>query len=548
MGEGNAAEARIRQIDELKYALRSVNMFARGSVASSSRRIGPPPWLAETRWSRSSRAEEHFRTRQRCPPTTRTRWKPAAQHPGLSEYFLYSNDDMFFGRPLKASMFFSPGGVTRFIEAKTRIGLGANDPTRSGFENAARVNRQMLFERVRARHHPASRAHRGPAAPKRADRDGTRISRGIRSHSGESFRSGTDISVTNSFYHYYALMTGRAVQQEKAKVLYVNTTTNDGLNLLSEMRKRRGYDFFCLNDSSFPEVSAPSGQKVSSGFLERYFPIPGALGEGRGGRRQSSKELRRRWTSAPSKGARNKRIRDDGSINRPLSVILRCACSGEKKVPTVFPDQAEPRSARPCLDIRAPGCNLAHRLCRAFPGGDRQILGIAGSRGDRDRDADEGGIRRVVQVPGQNGANIGALEHPSERSLVAEFHRDGQVQDTRNRRMMHRQNGAVRGLGSNCRASQSNWSGDFAVMMSGTDVSRVTIAARRSCARGPGAPSRAPVEQHPAQSARSSWLPITQTSSEPSSAANGSIRPRNSDMPRSPLSVKSPVKMIGVGA
>ncbi|OOK70478.1 exopolysaccharide phosphotransferase cpsY domain protein [Mycobacterium kansasii] len=48
--------------------------------------------------------------------------------PGLSEHFLYSNDDMFFGRPVKASMFFSPGGVTKFIEAKTRIGLGTNDP------------------------------------------------------------------------------------------------------------------------------------------------------------------------------------------------------------------------------------------------------------------------------------------------------------------------------------------------------------------------------------------------------------------------------------
>ncbi|OOK70489.1 exopolysaccharide phosphotransferase CpsY domain protein [Mycobacterium kansasii] len=32
-----------------------------------------------------------------------------------------------------------------------------------------------------------------------------------------AFRSATDISVTNSLYHYYALMTGRAVQQENAR-------------------------------------------------------------------------------------------------------------------------------------------------------------------------------------------------------------------------------------------------------------------------------------------------------------------------------------------
>jgi hypothetical protein len=89
-----------------------------------------------------------------------------------------------------------------------------------------------------------------------------------------AFRSSTDISVTNSFYHYYALLTGRAVQQEKAKVLYVNTTTREGLDLLPELRKMRRYHFFCLNDSSFPEVSAAERTERVTDFLERYFPIP----------------------------------------------------------------------------------------------------------------------------------------------------------------------------------------------------------------------------------------------------------------------------------
>ncbi|BCI85384.1 hypothetical protein NIIDMKKI_05900 [Mycobacterium kansasii] len=89
-----------------------------------------------------------------------------------------------------------------------------------------------------------------------------------------AFRSATDISVTNSLYHYYALMTGRAVQQENAKVRYVDTTTHAGLDLLEELRKHRQYHFFCLNDGSFPEVDpAERAQRVVS-FLERYFPIP----------------------------------------------------------------------------------------------------------------------------------------------------------------------------------------------------------------------------------------------------------------------------------
>jgi hypothetical protein len=181
---------------------------------------------------------------------------------------------MFFGRPLKASMFFSPGGVTRFIEAKTRIGLGANDPTRSGFENAARVNRQLLFERFG---HVITRHLEHTAVPLRKsvliemERE---FPEEFARTQASAFRSGTDISVTNSFYHYYALMTGRAVQQEKARVLYVDTTSHRGLALLPELRKRRGYDFFCLNDGSFPEVSAAERARRVVSFLERYFPIP----------------------------------------------------------------------------------------------------------------------------------------------------------------------------------------------------------------------------------------------------------------------------------
>jgi hypothetical protein len=40
------------------------------------------------------------------------------------------------------------------------------------------------------------------------------------------------------------------------------------------LRKKRGYHFFCLNDSSFPEISAAERAERLTNFLERYFPIP----------------------------------------------------------------------------------------------------------------------------------------------------------------------------------------------------------------------------------------------------------------------------------
>ena len=276
VGEGDEAEARIRQIDELKYALRSVNMFApwvrRIFIATDS---VLPAWLAEHPKITIVRATEHFSDPAALPTYNSHAIESQLQNiPQLAEHFLYSNDDMFFGRPLKASMFFSPGGVTRFIEAETRIGLGANDPTRSGFENAARVNRQLLFERfgqVITRHleHTAVPLRKSVLREMESEFPGE-----FARTQASAFRSSTDISVTNSFYHYYALLTGRAVQQEKAKVLYVNTTTREGLDLLPGLRKKRRYHFFCLNDSSFPEVSAAERTVRVIDFLERYFPIP----------------------------------------------------------------------------------------------------------------------------------------------------------------------------------------------------------------------------------------------------------------------------------
>src|SRR5690606_33028462 len=125
---------------------------------------------------------------------------------GLSEYFLYSNDDMFFGRPVRPEMFFSPGGVTRFIEARTRIGLGPPDPERSGYENAARVNRALLKERfgkVTTRHleHAATPMRRSVAYELERE-----FPEEFARTAAARFRSATDISVTNSLYHYYALM------------------------------------------------------------------------------------------------------------------------------------------------------------------------------------------------------------------------------------------------------------------------------------------------------------------------------------------------------
>src|SRR5690554_2654805 len=276
VGEGDGSEARFRQLDELKYALRSVNLFAPWIrniyIATDSPR---PAWLDEHPRVILMRSEQFFSNPDDLP-THNSHAVESQLHniPGLSEHFLYSNDDMFFGRPVRPEMFFSPGGVTRFIEAGTRIGLGDNNVSRSGFENAARVNRQLLeqkFGRVITRHLEHAPTPLRKSVLQELERE---FPADFARTSASAFRQATDISVTNSFYHYYALLSGRAVTQRLAKVRYVDTTAHSGLAQMQSMLSKRSYDFFCLNDGSFPEVSAEERAEAVRVFLEHYFPIP----------------------------------------------------------------------------------------------------------------------------------------------------------------------------------------------------------------------------------------------------------------------------------
>jgi hypothetical protein len=194
--------------------------------------------------------------------------------PGLSEHFIYSNDDMFFGRSVRPELFFTSGGLTKFLEGSNRIGMGENAVERSGFENAARVNRQLLqdrFGKLTTRHleHAAAPLRKSVMAELENE-----FAAEFKATMSSTFRASTNISVTNSLYHYYALLTGRALRNESATAQYVDTTTGAGLRSLDKLLRKRSFDCFCLNDGSFPEVPADERATAVQLFLERYFSVP----------------------------------------------------------------------------------------------------------------------------------------------------------------------------------------------------------------------------------------------------------------------------------
>lgn len=273
VGEGDDHEARFRQLDELKYALRSVHLFApwirKIFIVTDSDR---PVWLDEHPQVTLVHSDEFFSDISVLPTHNSMAVESQLHHiPGLAEHFIYSNDDMFFGRPVRPELFFTSGGLTKFLEGSNRIGLGENNLDRSGFENAARVNRRLLqtrFGKMTTRHLEHAAVPLRKSVMRELEHE---FAAEFTATMSSTFRASTNISVTNSLYHYYALLTGRALRNETATAQYIDTTTSAGLRSLDKLLRNRAIDCFCLNDGSFPEVPADERAAAVRLFLDRYF-------------------------------------------------------------------------------------------------------------------------------------------------------------------------------------------------------------------------------------------------------------------------------------
>ena len=275
VGEGDDGAVRYRHVDELRYALRSAHMYApwvrRIFIATDS---PAPAWLRVHPKVTVVRSEEFFADAS-VLPTHNSHAVEAQLHriPGLAEHFLYANDDMFFGRPVEPELFFTAAGVTKFVESEVRIGPGAPRPERSGHDNALRVNRALLQHRfgraiVRDLEHCATPLRRSIMAELEQE-----FPEEFARTAASRFRSATDISVTNSLYHYYALMTGRAVATRRPRTRYIHTTLAASLRRMERMVEQHNLDMFCLNDGAETEVPEQVRAAVVTATLERLFPI-----------------------------------------------------------------------------------------------------------------------------------------------------------------------------------------------------------------------------------------------------------------------------------
>ncbi|MCA1221437.1 stealth conserved region 3 domain-containing protein [Streptomyces sp. 8L] len=274
-GEGGDAAARYRNRDELRYSLRSLAMFApwvRRVYLVTDDQV--PDWLDTANLDVRVVSHREIFDDPSCLPTFNSHSIESRLHriDGLSEHFLYLNDDVFFGRPITARSFFQSNGASHFFWSPTTVPVGEVSEEDEGYFAAAKNNRRLLEDEFGVTvsnsflHAPHPLRRSVLEAVEKA------FPEAVARTAASPVRSWQDISMVSSLHHHFGYLTGEAVPGT-IRCAYIDVGTYARHPELTRLLSIRGHDVFCLGESPDAEVPAEEQARVVKAFLRAYFPV-----------------------------------------------------------------------------------------------------------------------------------------------------------------------------------------------------------------------------------------------------------------------------------
>lgn len=262
--------------DELRYSLRSVAMYANWVhkiFIVTDQQI--PPWLnTEHPKIQIVDHKEIFGEADALPVFNSHAIESQLHHiPELSEHYLYLNDDVFFGRPVRPDLFFHGNGLGKFFLSKATLDM--DPPSRQDLPvmSAAKHNRELIERRFgmtvhnKFKHTPHPQLRSVLEAMEDAHPDV------FDAVARSRFRHPDDLSITSALYHYYAYGLARAVPGE-IRYFYHDIARKDTMRRLENLLRSRNFDVFCLNDHVSDPDRLDEQRTTLAAFFERYFPVP----------------------------------------------------------------------------------------------------------------------------------------------------------------------------------------------------------------------------------------------------------------------------------
>jgi hypothetical protein len=273
--EQAANDARYTSRDELRYSLRSLHQYAPWVrnifLVTAGQR---PAWLTtDFPGLRVVDHREIFSDPDALPTFNSHAIESQLHHiRGLSEHFLYLNDDVFLGRPVQPGHFFHPNGLTKFFMSKALIPPGTVTSEDLPVNAAGKNSRGLIAQQFgtvisqKMKHTPHALRRTVLAEIEQVHAQAHRSTQHSR------FRSPHDVPIASSLHHYYAYHSARATVGE-LRYLYVDLADQLAGRRLDRLLALRNFDTFCINDTVVPDDREAQARMVDT-FLNSYFPVP----------------------------------------------------------------------------------------------------------------------------------------------------------------------------------------------------------------------------------------------------------------------------------
>ncbi|GGO52583.1 stealth conserved region 3 domain-containing protein [Streptomyces lasiicapitis] len=271
----DSGTVRFRNRDELRYSLRSLAMYApwvRHVYLVTAGQV--PDWLDRDHPGLTVVDHRDLFVDPAALPTFNSHAIETQLHriEGLSEHFLYFNDDMFLGRPTTPDTFFLGSGLPKFFWSSASVPALPVSPEDEGYLAAAKNNRELLrrdFGRTATHcffHVPY--ALRRTLLEELTERYADELAATARSR----FRGSTDHSLLSSLHQHYAYLTGRAVP---ASISYdfVDIGIRADHARLGQLLQSRNKTAFCIGESPDSGMSDEETALAVRSFLTAYFPV-----------------------------------------------------------------------------------------------------------------------------------------------------------------------------------------------------------------------------------------------------------------------------------
>jgi hypothetical protein len=261
--------------DELRYALRSLEMYAgfvRHVYLVTDSQV--PAWLDPRAEGLTVVDHRDILPADALPVFNSHAIESRLHHiPGLSERYLYFNDDVFINRPVRAEHFFHGNGIARIPLSPLKLGVGDPHPLEPAPNSAGKNTREVIrrFHGRQIRHKSLHTPHPQLLSVMR-EMEALGIEE-LRRTAYSRFRSTSDVAPASTLHHHWAIATGRGVPADY-RFRYVQLGSPDMRRRLARLAAGEDVDFFCLNDVDTAPAERAAARAAIRAFLERKYPFP----------------------------------------------------------------------------------------------------------------------------------------------------------------------------------------------------------------------------------------------------------------------------------